>query len=159
MGNGVTKNKRRSRGPNRPLGLTVVQVSRQKTRLRGNDSYGRRASAYIYPTTDDGGPAQGPPEARTFAASQYWIDQQLPTRRTEVDGVEVTYQIFEPGAVPAGQGRCKGCGRQTPPQLIGSSGHCYDCRAAELEELAEDEERQTSSLIVMRGGVGKRFAE
>lgn len=165
-----SKKRRGASKPPKPPGLSQGQVEGIKTRLRGADKYRRRAPAYIYPRTEDGRPAAGPPEARTFAASEYWIDEQIKTRIIEVDGVETgSYRVFDPGAVPSGQKRCKGCGRQTPPQLRTSSGHCDDClvetQAARAHRVGmqgwgaeEQADSSRSSLIVMNGGVGERYA-
>lgn len=40
--------------------------------------------------------------------------------------------------LPGGMVRCCGCHRMTPPQCVGSSGHCDDCRlsALSLEAMA-----------------------
>jgi hypothetical protein len=126
--------RRAEQGKGTRSGLTAEQVGRIKTRLRGNDAWGRRTSPYIYPRDDRGDPAAGPPQARTFAASDYWIEQQLPVvyDRT-ADGTLISTRLFNPRAAPVGQVRCVGCGRQNPPQLIGSSGHCVDCRQWESD--------------------------
>jgi hypothetical protein len=39
-----------------------------------------------------------------------------------------------PADTPPGMPRCRGCGRNTPQNCIGSSGHCDDCRLAELSD-------------------------
>jgi hypothetical protein len=165
------RSKRRGKAqPPKLPGLTVKQVDALKTRLRGVDKQGRRAAPYLWPTTEDGRPAAGPPRARTFAASPFWIDAQIVTRTMEIGGEEVSYQEHDPRAVPAGLCRCRGCGRQTPPQMVTSSGHCWECRWEQIVEIAKEiglsgfggeqeelQEKQTSSLVVMVGGVPSRY--
>jgi len=110
--------RRTRQGKGKRIGLSHEQVEARKTQLRGVDKYRRRSAPYD---------ADGRP--RTFAASEYWINEQLPVvRDKKPDGKLITYRLFAPYAVPIGVVRCPKCGHQSPPQLIGSSGHCMDCR-------------------------------
>lgn len=160
MAGAANRKQRRSRKPGKPL--SPGEVHKRKAELRGVDKRGRRSQPYIYPTDQHGRRVSGPPEARTFAGSEYWIDQQFPSRTVQdASGAEVVIQVYFPAAVPAGQIRCRGCGRQTPPQLVTSSGHCDDCKVVKQcereEEIGMGGESPLAGLVEHRGGRWEKY--
>jgi hypothetical protein len=42
---------------------------------------------------------------------------------------------------------CRGCHRETPPQCVGSSGHCEDCRLGQMSPMALSKLGASSSAI------------
>ena len=106
------------------VGLDAFQEQRLRALLRGNGA----------PLEDrDGG-------LLTYTCSEPWVDAQVRSfEDVDADGERIVYRFFDPHAFPpggpkTGMQRCRGCGRVTPPQNVGSSGHCDDCRYAGMSD-------------------------
>lgn len=122
--------RRREKGCGPRVGLSRKEVQRLKRRLRGSDGDGNRWQ----PLEPDG-------TVRTFAPSEPWIDASFPVfHDTSPDGKPITYQFYNPGAMPPGFVRCYRCGHANPPQCVSARGVCLDCQygsmsPAQLENM------------------------
>lgn len=144
--------RRARQGKGRRIGLGAREVAARKRWLRGSDEDGRRNPV----ETPDGHP-------HTFVPSEPWLDALFPTfEDVSPDGEPITYYFHSAGGsprnpVPSGFVRCKGCGHNNPPQCVGSSGHCDDCRfgamtAAQIAGLPGS----TSSIDIKRLRAARR---
>lgn len=74
---------------------------------------------------------------RSKACSEPWVWAQVkfsPAVDEEGDALEIL--DYRAGQYPVpGMIQCRGCERWTPPQCIGSSGHCDDCRLGAMSKL------------------------
>jgi hypothetical protein len=59
------------------------------------------------------------------------LDGQHVGRRRDSSRRRTTTRAFTPSTEPPATAMktCRGCRRETPPQCVGSSGHCDDCRS------------------------------
>ena len=74
---------------------------------------------------------------RSRACSEPWVEAQLRYIQCEdKDGNPFAVAEHRKGVYPVrGMGVCRGGERPTPPQCIGSSGHCDDCRLGAMSRI------------------------
>lgn len=132
-----TKRQRRPKGKGgkaktpqaRRVGLSMREVLKLKTRLRGSDENGRRLAPE---TTDE----RGRPVRRTFHPSAPWIDASFfETLDHGPDGEAIVYCFHNADALPRGMVRCRRCGHATPPNCASARGVCLDCQYGAMSKM------------------------
>lgn len=57
---------------------------------------------------------------------------------------------YPPGGDTTLMKTCRGCGRMTPPQCVGSSGHCEDCRYGAMKHVTLDSLPSSMSSVDLK---------
>lgn len=88
---------------------------------------------------------------RSKACSEPWVEAQVRyIPAIDRDGNDFPVAEYRKGVYPVrGMIGCRGCERATPPQCIGSSGHCDDCRLGAMSPAQLAKLQGSTSVINM----------